>query len=114
MPCIQLTVSQKLSEEKKSAIKRRLGEAIEIIPGKTETWLMVVIHDDACVYYQGHGEESAAFVDVSIYGQDMPEAFDRMTKVLCTLLNEELGTSPQRIYVKYSSTRNWGWNGVNF
>ena len=114
MPCIQLNVSQKLSDESKNTIKTRLGKAIELIPGKSESWLMVVINDDACIYFKGNQNAPSAFVDVSVYGKDNPNAFNALTAAICDILNDELGTPAGRVYVKYSSTENWGWNGGNF
>ena len=114
MPCIQVHVSQKLTDDKKTSIKASLGKAIELIPGKSESWLMVMIHDDACIYFKGNQSEPTAFVDVSVYGQDNPRAFDKLTAAVCDVLGKETGTPANRIYVKYSSTENWGWNGGNF
>jgi hypothetical protein len=34
-------VSVPLSKEKEESIKKKLGEAIALIPGKSEQWLMV-------------------------------------------------------------------------
>lgn len=114
MPCIQLTVSQKLTEQNKVTIKSRLGQAIQILPGKSESWLMVIIHDDACMYFKGNQNAPMAFADVSVYGNENGNAFNNLTMAICDILNEEIGTPADRIYVKYSATQHWGWNGGNF
>lgn len=114
MPCIQLSVSSRLTDENKVHIKSCLGKAIEILPGKTESWLMVIFHDDADIYFKGNQEALSAFVDVSIYGNDNGRAFNDLTEAICDILNEELGIKADRVYVKYSSTQHWGWNGGNF
>ena len=114
MPCIQVHVTQKLTDANKDAIKAKLGKAIECVPGKSEGWLMVVIRDDACIYFKGNQSAPSAFVDVSVYGDDNPRAFDKLTGEICKILSDEIGTPINRIYVKYSSTANWGWNGGNF
>ena len=41
MPFIDSKVTVKMTEEKKEAVKAKLGEAISLIPGKSENWLMV-------------------------------------------------------------------------
>ena len=41
MPFIGSKITVKVSKEKKEIIKKRLGEAIELVPGKSERFLMV-------------------------------------------------------------------------
>jgi phenylpyruvate tautomerase PptA (4-oxalocrotonate tautomerase family) len=45
MPFINVKISEKLSDTQVDNIKSRLGEAISLIPGKSEAWLMVNIQD---------------------------------------------------------------------
>ena len=59
-------------------------------------------------------DEPAALVDVSVYGGADADAYRALTGKVSALLAEELGLKPDRIYVKYSSTPDWGWNGDNF
>jgi hypothetical protein len=37
-----------------------------------------------------------------------------MTKIICDLFKEELGISPDHVYVNYTFSEVWGWNGENF
>ena len=41
MPFINSKVSVSMSKEKKDAVKAKLGQAISLVPGKSENWLMV-------------------------------------------------------------------------
>ena len=41
MPYIQTMTNVGISGKKEQTIKQRMGEAIELIPGKTESWLML-------------------------------------------------------------------------
>ena len=43
MPFINVKISENLSDTQVDNIKSRLGEAISLIPGKSEAWLMVNI-----------------------------------------------------------------------
>lgn len=113
MPFIDAKVSVKLSEEKKDAIKAKLGKAIELIPGKSESWLMVGLADDYCLYFQGNQNDATAFVQVQIYGGENPAAFDKLTGEICDILNSELSIPKDRIYVTYQAFGSWGWNGGN-
>lgn len=114
MPFINSKVTVKMSEEKKEAIKTKLGDAISLIPGKSENWLMVGFEDSYDLYFQGNKNEESAFVEVSIYGSASASVFDSLTGAICEIFESELSIPKNRIYVKYQEISNWGWNGSNF
>lgn len=114
MPFINAKVTVKMSEEKKEAVKKKLGEAISLIPGKSEHWLMVGFEDSYDLYFQGNKDAETAFIEVKIFGSASSAVYDKMTGVLCGIFEEELGIPAARIYVKYEEVSEWGWNGSNF
>ena len=111
MPMIALTTSADLAG-KEEALKAGLGQAIALLPGKSEAWLMLSLTGGTPMYFQGEARD-AAFLDVSCFGKGNPDAYGRLTGALCDLMEKELGLSPANVYVKYSETTNWGWNGGN-
>lgn len=113
MPCIQTKVSIKLSEEKERNIKTRLGQAISILPGKSESWLMVGFEDECRLYFKGSNEQPMAFVEVQLFGKSNDKAYEQLTAEITGILNDELHIDPAQIYVKYEETSHWGWNGRN-
>lgn len=113
MPFINSKVTVKLSPEKEETIKRRLGEAVTAIPGKSESWLMVGFEDEYSLYFKGEKCERAAFIDVKVFGSPDSQAFGRMTGQLCRIYEEELGIPAEKIYIAYQATPDWGWNGGN-
>ena len=114
MPFINAKVSVKLSNEKQETIKTKLGNAIELIPGKSESWLMVGFEDEYTLFFKGQKHEKIAFIEVKIYGTASRKAYDQLTKAICTIFNEELSIPANNIYVTYQEIENWGWNGNNF
>lgn len=113
MPFINVKTNAQISKDKETAIKTALGSAITAIPGKSESWLMVGIEPEHILYFKGD-DAPAAMVEVSVYGQANSDAFNSLTGKICEILNEQLSIDPSRIYVKYSATADWGWNGSNF
>ena len=63
MPFIGSKVTVKISPEKEKTIKERLGKAIELIPGKSETFLMVGFEDEYKLYFAGEKLEKGAFIE---------------------------------------------------
>ena len=114
MPFINSKISIKITPEQETELKSRLGEAISMIPGKSENWLMVCFEPEAHLYFRGDNSEAVVFVDVSIYGSENPSAFSSLTGEICTIYHEVMNIQPDHVYVKYSVTNNWGWNGSNF
>lgn len=114
MPFINSKISKKVTTEQKTELKAMLGEAISMIPGKSESWLMVGFEDEYTLYFRGDNSEPIAFVEVSVFGSENKQAFSSLTAKICEIYNQVLGISPDHIYVKYEAVSNWGWNGGNF
>ena len=113
MPFINVKTNIPIHAESREVIKKKLGEAITALPGKTEDWLMVGIEPEISLYFKGD-PSPAAMVDVSILGGASAAAYNKLTGIICNILSEELDIPASRTYVKYSETENWGWNGSNF
>lgn len=114
MPCIQTKVTGKISEKQEKAAKERLGKAISMLPGKSESWLMLSFEDECSLYFKGERKEGTAFVEVKLFGGADSASYDRLTAEITKILHEELNVDPARCYVKYEETEHWGWNGQNF
>jgi len=59
MPFISTKTNVNVSKEKEIELKEKLGQAISIIPGKSENWLMVAIEGDVPMY-----EVMKAFLEI--------------------------------------------------
>jgi len=114
MPYIEAKLTSKLSPEKCEALKSGFGKTIELIPGKSEDWLMVNISDGQKMYFKGEDDKDSAFISVSIFGKASSKAYSALTSELCTLISYIAGVSPSRIYITYREVDEWGWNGSNF
>lgn len=113
MPYIETTASVAIPSKKQEIIKARMGEAIELLPGKSESWLMLAFHENVSMYFRGSNEESCAICQVRLYGSAAEGDYARLTEALTDILQEELEIEADRIYVTYSEMGVWGWNGGN-
>lgn len=114
MPYIRTTVSKEISQENIENIKTKLGQAIALIPGKSESWLMLAFEDNVNMYFKGDCSEEYAYIEVSLFGSTSDAAYDRLTAAISEIINEELGIDRANIYIKYEEAEHWGWNGSNF
>ena len=113
MPYITTTTNTKITDEKREIIKSEYGKALSLL-GKTESWLMLNFEDEKEMYFKGQSNAPMAFVDVSVFGKSTDEQCNAMTKEVCKILNNNLGISPDMIYVKFSGSSQWGWNNMTF
>lgn len=114
MPYIRTTVSKELTEQNKENLTAKLGQAIALIPGKSESWLMLTFEDNMNMYFKGSCDKDYAYLEVSLFGTASDAAYDRLTAALSEIVNEELGIDRANIYIKYEEAEHWGWNGSNF
>ncbi len=112
MPFINIKTNVKVPADKAEIVKAALGRAITAVPGKSESWLMVGIEDGYTLYFKGTAEP-AAMTEVSLFGNASGKALEELTGSITSIVNENLGVSPDRVYVSYTTTPNWGWNGSN-
>jgi phenylpyruvate tautomerase PptA (4-oxalocrotonate tautomerase family) len=114
MPFISTKTNVTLTKEKELNIKQKFGEAIELIPGKSENWLMLSFEDQSSMYFKGQFDKGIAFVEVKLFGKASSDAYNKLTNAITNILQKELDINPDCIFVKYEEVNNWGWNGNNF
>ena len=113
MPYISTKTNAKISASQRANLEKKLGKAIELIPGKSEKWLMLSFEPEIAMAFQGK-EAPTAIIEIKIFGGASPEACDAMTGAVTKIIADELGIPADRIYVKYEMCDVWGWNGSNF
>ena len=114
MPYISFRTNLKITEDKEKTIKEKIGKSIEILPGKKENWLMICFQDECKLYFGGKNDSPMAYIEVNLYGASTKTAYNALTMTITKIINDELGISSDKIYVKYEEAENWGWNGANF
>jgi hypothetical protein len=113
MPYIQTVTNKKISDTMRTSLEKQLGQAISILPGKSEKWLMLSFSDERKMAFAG-SEEDCALVEIQIFGSASDSSLDKMTATVTAILSSELKISADRIYVKYEFVSHWGWSGENF
>lgn len=112
MPFINTKTNTKITEAQEASIKAKLGDAITAL-GKSEGWLMLNFEEDCRLWFKGDNSKNLAIVEISLFGKANRSAYDEMTKLVTTILSQELSISPDCVYVKYDEVETWGWNGIN-
>lgn len=113
MPYIDLKTTVKLTDSQKETIKSELGKALSAI-NKPEAFLMVGINDGYELWMAGEKLEKGVYTEVSLLGDAGSEKYNKLTGLICELLQKELDVPGENIYVTYHPLSDWGWNGKNF
>ena len=113
MPFIDAKTTVKATDAQIKELTSLFGEAIALIPGKSEEWLMVNIEGEKKMAFAASFAD-CAILEVKIFGKASKESYDSLTERLCQAVGRVLGIDEARIYIKYEEVSVWGWNGFNF
>ena len=114
MPYIETKTTATLNDAMREELKKEFGEAITLIPGKSEEWLMLEFSGDRKMAFRGDSATDCAMLEVYIFGGTTDAAYNALTERLCDVVNRVVGVPKDRIYVKYRECDRWGYNGFNF
>ena len=114
MPYIDTTTTKTVTKELKEELTRAFGKAIELIPGKSEEWLMLNFNSDAMMAFRGTDKGGVAMLEVDLFGKAKESDKENLTAELCEIVSRVLGIPKDRTYVKYREFDCWGYNGANF
>jgi phenylpyruvate tautomerase PptA (4-oxalocrotonate tautomerase family) len=109
MPYLSVTIGQKLEAAQREKLKTELGRLITIIPGKSESDLIVNIQDTPL--YMGGAEVPCVYIDLRVYTKTTEEAKKRFTRETFALITRDLGIPPERQYLTIGEYENWGYAG---
>lgn len=107
MPFVDVRTSCPVTAEQEIKLKAGLGKAISLIPGKSESSLMVQIAGGSRMWFGGSEEGPIVMANVSIYGTAPESAFQKFGEAAVQLFQEALGA--KHVYVKFEETTNWAW-----
>lgn len=113
MPYIDTKVSGHLTRDTEESLKAAFGEAITCLSGKTESYLMLSFTECARLWFAG-SDAPAAMLEVSVFGRLDHEEASALTARLTDAVADTLLIPRDRIYVKYTTTPEWGWQGEQF
>ena len=111
---ISIKTNTPISENDELELKTLLGKAIEILPGKTENWLMLSFEANQRLWFRGDNSKALAYVEVSALGKISYEASEKLTAEICDILKTVRGIEGDGVYIKYEETDKWGFDGSNF
>lgn len=114
MPYICTTTTEPITESERKELSHSFGKAIELIPGKSEKWLMLSFRPETSMVFGGNADLPTAMLEVDIFGSASDDDYDKLTAALTDATHSVLHVPNERIYVKYREVSHWGFCGENF
>lgn len=114
MPYFEVQTSTCLKKETQDALYHELGRIMELVPGKSEQWVMVHLEENAKMCFSGNSQAPAAAIVVKTFHELEEQYYDLLTAELCKSAAQLLGVDSKRIYVIYEPISHWGWDSGNF
>jgi hypothetical protein len=106
--------STPITKAQEAELTRAYGEAITLLPGKSEEWLMLSFEENARLAFRGKSDRPLCYVEVNLLGKAPHAAYDKLTARICELVEQLLNVPQDGTYVKYEEISLWGWNSQNF
>lgn len=112
MPFIKAKTSCPFNKNQETEIKVRMGKAIELVPGKSEEYLLLEFEDNCRLWLRGDNTEPIVYIEVAIFGNELHYGYDAFTAEVTAIFSDVLELGPERIYIKYEDITAWGVQGM--
>ena len=114
MPFLTVRTNVEVDYERARRVKSGLGEAIALLPGKSEMSLLVEIRDRARLWLRGDANPAIVCLDAAVFGNEDHAGRRAFVAAATRLLCAELGAAPENVFVNFSDIPAWGVAGMTF
>lgn len=114
MPFIISRTNCPISRQQEQLLKSRLGQAITLVPGKSEQTLLLGFEDQCHLYLQGDDSRRIAYIEVSIWANETHKGYSPLTAAITRIFHDILQIAPECIYIRYIDIPDWGVAGRNY
>jgi phenylpyruvate tautomerase len=114
MPYLKIQTNLPLTKKAERAVLKTASSLVASELQKPEGFVMIAIQPDTPMLFAG-SDEPVAFLELKSIG--LPARKTKvLCKALCALIEEHLGISKDRVYVKFIDVKHgmWGWKGDTF
>jgi len=111
MPFIKVKTNSPISKEQETVLKSRMGKAIELVPGKSEEYLLLEFESRSRLWLRGDNSAPIAYIEAAIFGNEGHVGYPEFTAEVTGIFQGVLGVDPGNCYIKYEDITAWGVGG---
>lgn len=108
---MRVSLTQKLTEEKRKELVDGLGEALGVIPGKDGSMLIADVEDGRTMYVGGRLQDNFVFIDVRYFSRFEYHIKKKFTKAVFDAVHRVLGTAYENMSLNIAELSSWGGFG---
>lgn len=112
MPSLELTTNVRVQDT--STLMRALSDCVCAGLGKAETYMMVMIRDEAPMLFGGNEEP---VVHMALRALGLKDGLiQKLAEELTAMMQTQLGIESQRVYIVFmdADLGKWAWDGRTF
>ncbi|MDB6169984.1 MAG: hypothetical protein JWM88_2848 [Verrucomicrobia bacterium] len=111
MPYLKIQTNLPIGKKSEQTILRNASALVAIELDKPEEMVMVALEADTTMLFAG-SDDPVAFLELKSVGLPGKKT-KKLSRALCELIEEHLGISKDRVYVKFIDVNRgmWGWKG---
>lgn len=114
MPFLISRVNVPISREQEIELKAKLGKAIELVPGKSEDYLLLCFEDNCRLWLRGDNSAPITYIEANIFGNERHAGYDAFTYEVTKVFHQVLNIAPDHVYLNYTDIPDWGVGGMHF
>lgn len=114
MPFIMAKVNTAIDAAQEFKLKSRLGNAMELLPGLSEKYLLLGVEGGCKFYLRGRDDDAVAYVEVNLFGNEAHIGCENFSAAVTKIFFDVLNVPPTNIYIKFSDIDAWSVGGMFF
>ena len=107
MPFLRMKTNLVISDDIARQVKKIMGQAIGIIPGKSEDSLFFILDDTCLIWRHGSDSEDAVYIEATAFATEDRVGYTEFSSFVATNLSEILTIPLDNIYIQYSDMPAW-------
>ncbi len=114
MPYLKIQTNLPIGKKSQQTILRNASSLVARELEKSEELVMIALQPDTTMLFAG-SDEPVAFLELKSVGLPGKKT-KKLSQSLCELIEEHLGITKERVYVKFIDVNRgmWGWKGDTF
>jgi phenylpyruvate tautomerase PptA (4-oxalocrotonate tautomerase family) len=111
MPYLKIQTNLPVGKKSEQTILRNASALVAIELDKPEEMVMIALEANTTMLFAG-SDDPVAFLELKSVGLPGRKT-KKLSRALCGLIEEHLGISKERVYVKFIDVNRgmWGWKG---
>lgn len=114
MPLLKIQTNATLTNEQQKAVTKTLSEAVAVMLGKPERYVMVSLEHNSNMLFAGT-DEALVYLELKSIGLSEDKTTE-YASTLCKIISQHLEIATDRIYIEFTNAQRhlWGWNEATF